>query len=421
MSTAPADESTASDYLTTSLPYELVRYILELTLPAGPPPPTQARLALHSGPERARGKQLRQFAGVCKRFRDVAFEVGEVVVHLSGGAPLRLPERTQPVRRLCIVFKDLRSLLQPLPLWLLRDLRSFVLSVDIPSSPAILPPITQFIPCLPLLEELTVLSEGASCIPSQLVAGLAFVVPAIPTLRLGHVEGGTIIRFPKQLTCLQYAVSSSQDLFLLTSLTSGSAATLRHFHITPPPPSCPHSHTLSPFYPMLGPVTSCVRSTISSFTYHLSEPDIGRPNRHLLDHFLPHAHLLERLDASRDVLTDKNLDFLPLLPRLQHIRLVRSAESPPSDNSPEHWSWAALAEQAVRVLQNKERRPELCLVVEIKCEGTLRKYDVAQRSCRSALERALSGADEEVKGSLRVTLEYWEDRPAWQAWPVPQG
>ncbi|BGP40446.1 hypothetical protein JCM10449v2_004408 [Rhodotorula kratochvilovae] len=131
-----------------------------------------------------------------------------------------------------------------------------------------------------------------------------------------------------------------------------------------------------------------------------------------------HAHSLQRLDVGRDTLTDVLLAHLPSLRDLAFLRLVRHADTPAHAHDPRYWTFDALAAQVALLLAQPDRTAHR-LVVEVVVEGTLRKYDVAQRSAREEFRKATSRLAAAQAAGLEVLLFRHEDeRPrAWRAFP----
>ncbi|GAA5872871.1 hypothetical protein JCM8547_005723 [Rhodosporidiobolus lusitaniae] len=397
-----------------SLPDELVLLVYGFTLPPSPPPPYHPRRELDGSIECNRCRALGRISLVDLRFRRLASDFGELVVRVQ-----YLPsvaKRDAPLHRLVLLVEDSLDFPDaPLDcLW--RDLR--VLTVVFTSRPdcAFDPSKLAIIGPLEALEELNIVDRSGSCVPVAVANKFLAIAPSLATLRLSHVDGG--LRKPDnlRLVALQVATTGIREFFVLAHLLLNSPS-LRHLHILEPSPLCAHGsrHDASRRY--LDRLMLSFRHGLESFTLGLSETRVVDPQQHLLYRLLPHTPALARLDTSLYAFVDPILALLPSLPHLHYLRLVHPSDAPAAKQDPSFWTWSQLASQAVQLVQAAGRPSHMRLRIEVKCEGTLRKYDVAQKSCRAAFEEK-AGGKKGLQGRLRVLLEYWPDRPLWQAWPV---
>ncbi|GJN90804.1 hypothetical protein Rhopal_003818-T1 [Rhodotorula paludigena] len=151
---------------------------------------------------------------------------------------------------------------------------------------------------------------------------------------------------------------------------------------------------------------------------------VGVSSRHFhfsaADHFLEqvrNGHLLERLSTAAPAsFNDAACELLPNLTNLSYLRIFRSGDTPASQNDPRFWSFTTLANKVVELLTPPDRAADLALHVEVVVGGTLRKYDVAQRTAVEALRMAMANMLEKEKALLTVDLLY-HPRP-FRAFPL---
>jgi hypothetical protein len=417
-----------------TLPDELLSTIFHLVLPPSSPPATQARRELNSATELQRNSDFRHIAVVDKRFRRIALDRGDLVVRLGkrveGG---RMWD--DAVHSLTLIVSYGEELRPSLPNWMLTDLRVLTVAFVRPMLFGQPPSLGCFAHTTlpPTLTELNVFGEKGGCIPGGWVTRCAVsflpsssrsrgvplrllgLVPHLKTLRLSHPDETIRLPLSLQLESLQIATIGIQDCYVLSSLL-GPSSSLHHLHLVPPFPPCQHDADRGGSLRYLASLLRALDVKLKSFTLHLDEEEEPEPAHHLLYSLLQHTPLLERLDTSRYNIIDPILSHLPSLLHLRYFRLIHLGEAPASEQNPSHWSWTALAENVVSLLQSPDRIDN-GLRIEVKCEGTLRKYAVAQKSCISAFRAAtVAGKAEKLEG-IRIFLEYWQDRPMYQAWP----
>ncbi|GAA6001468.1 F-box protein [Rhodotorula paludigena] len=144
-------------------------------------------------------------------------------------------------------------------------------------------------------------------------------------------------------------------------------------------------------------------------------------HRSAADHFLEqvrNGHLLERLSTAAPAsFNDAACELLPNLTNLSYLRIFRSGDTPASQNDSRFWSFWTLANKVVELLKRPDRAADLALHVEVVIGGTLRKYDVAQRTAVEALRMAMASMHEKEKALLTVDLLYHHPRP-FRAFPL---
>lgn len=127
---------------------------------------------------------------------------------------------------------------------------------------------------------------------------------------------------------------------------------------------------------------------LRSFSWHLAHRGIDQLD--VFPQLLECLDEVEYLETGALAFTDEDFEQLPKLVRLRNLRLVRPAATPANDSDPVYWSFDALAEQTAALLDSDERDGEP-LRIDVQVEGTLAKYDIAQRSARRAFEHAMRG------------------------------
>lgn len=215
---------------------------------------------------------------------------------------------------------------------------------------------------------------------------------------------------PLKVIALQLGVSSryyhrsAADHFL----EQGAAPRLRHLHIidTPGRPLSPFDiircqQLLSPHLPTLRSF-SC--NSVGTISWTLDAVRNG--------------HMLERLTTAVPAsFNDAACELLPNLTKLSYLRIFRSGDTPASQNDSRFWSFWTLANKVVELLKRPDRAADLALHVEVVVGGTLRKYDVAQRTAVEALRMAMASMHEKEKALLTVDLLYHHPRP-FRAFPL---
>ncbi|GAA5915010.1 hypothetical protein JCM5296_003830 [Sporobolomyces johnsonii] len=396
-----------------ALPDELILAVLELATLTWPPPLTQPQNSLDFESYRTRARQLRTYAQVCRRWREVLEQhLGEVLVDDA---------KLQDLTRFASSIHDLRIRLvckRGAPAGLLRRFDN-LLALSLLVEPGGFDPLAvpeRGDPALSL-KSLTVFSRDSE-VSYEFVAGLLRSDSSLEVLRtsaLGSLPPSKSNFRPLQigLVCLQVALNlQHSDLSLLAHLVQANQATLRHLHLVS---DFRLLDELSPqaFAP-LRQVLVPIAASLLSLTCTFDDAPFTDPTQHLLFHVLPFAPNLRYLHTGADAVTDPILSFLPSLLRLEYLSLVRTAHAQPSDHDRSYWRWPELAQQ-VAALQLRPGREGRRLRVEIEVEGSLRKYDVAQRSSKAAFEEAFKGVEEARKFSVEVRLHFWEGR-RW-AWP----
>lgn len=120
-------------------------------------------------------------------------------------------------------------------------------------------------------------------------------------------------------------------------------------------------------------------------------------------------------------MTDALLSHVASLLDLSSLRLVRHADTPANEHRPDFWTFDVLAEQVARLLCARGRQGDAGrrrLRIEVAVEGTLRKYDVAQRSAREAFCAATSVLVAGQEQGLEVWLSF-PSRCPYRAFPPP--
>ncbi|BGP16570.1 hypothetical protein JCM10213_000518 [Rhodosporidiobolus nylandii] len=393
-----------------ALPDELLALVFEAALAPPPPLPHQPRCELLDTTERARCAQLSKLGCVSKRWREAADAVGEAVVRLDqafGG----IREREAPVRKLCVVVKEAskvdRALSSPS---LSSNLVALTLSCATPGLPF---PNEYGGPLLEHLEELTIVGTKTALVGSGWWKTFLYQAPSLRILRISGavslVDGPP--HLPASIETLQIHPSGATSAWLERVEPKPA---IRHLHTVQ---DTHHESPLSAGDALLGLLTPPILpfwANLTAFSF-LVDDALDGSSVIFYDTFLPLALPLQHLYTAQCALNDRVLTHLPSLLHLRTLRLCRTADAPAAEHDPAHWTWHALASNVKLLLKSPERAPGGPLRVEVKVEGSMRKYDVAQKGCRQAF--AAVGV-ERNEGRLRVTLQYWEDRPQWQAWPV---
>ncbi|GAA5950717.1 hypothetical protein JCM21900_000490 [Sporobolomyces salmonicolor] len=395
-----------------ALPDELILAVLELATLSWPPPITHPQNSLDFESCRTRAWQLRTYGQVCRRWREVLEQhLGEVFADdrtLGDLTRIASTVRDLRIRLVCqrgAPADTLSRFGNLLALSLLEPGESDALAVQEWGDPA------------GSLKSLTVFSRDSD-VSYRFFAGLLRSGSPLEVLRtsaLGSLPPQKSSFRPLQigLVCLQVALNlQHSDLSLLAHFIQANQATLRHLHLVSNfcllDELAPRA--FAPLHQILVPVAASLRSLTCTF----DDAPFTNPTQHLLFHVLPCAPNLRYLHTGADAVTDPILSFLPSLLRLEYLSLVRTAHALPSDLDRSYWRWPGLAQQ-VAALQLRPERKGRRLRVEIEVEGSLRKYDVAQRSSKAAFDEAFKGVEEERKSLVEVRLHFWEGR-CW-AWP----
>lgn len=130
---------------------------------------------------------------------------------------------------------------------------------------------------------------------------------------------------------------------------------------------------------------------------------------------------LQEVTVGREAMTDALLSHVASLLDLSSLRLVRHADTPANEHRPDFWTFDVLAEQVARLLCARGRQGDAGrrrLRIEVAVEGTLRKYDVAQRSAREAFCAATSVLVAGQEQGLEVWLSF-PSRCPYRAFPPP--
>ncbi|GAA6050338.1 hypothetical protein JCM3770_002970 [Rhodotorula araucariae] len=123
---------------------------------------------------------------------------------------------------------------------------------------------------------------------------------------------------------------------------------------------------------------------------------------------------LEYVKVTRSVFNQTSFSHLPFLHNLSFLHLYRYADDPRRGHVQPDWTFDGLAEQITLLLAQSARTAPR-LIVEVAVEGSLRKYDLAQRSAKEAFRTATRGLAAAQVAGLEVFLLYHPE--PWRAYP----
>ncbi|GAA6000066.1 hypothetical protein JCM10207_006036 [Rhodosporidiobolus poonsookiae] len=361
MSASAVEKSAA--YSLNSLPNELIIHILALALPPPLPPPSEPLRLNDAARIKTRCKQLRTLGATSRRFLNIVDGFGELYTRWTPAS-----------------FGALRSRGHAPP-------RHLTLSLDASWTPTLpLPPPPSS-------------AHRIKCLRVQSLNTFLMLQARAPL---------------PNLASLQFSTSVADDSLFIPCR---DLPALQHLNILEPQsnstrPNLGSGRLQQLLDNALG--EACTRLTSLSFAIATSSAEESGPPKRTLATLLFNTASLRRLEISGDLVVDSTLALIPRLDSLRSLRLTRSASTPAAEHDPSFWSWQALAENAIALVQSPDRTSSV-LVVVVKVEGTLSKYDVAQRSSRATFKVAASGVE---VAQLRVELEYQDGRPPFRVWPL---
>ncbi|BGO91737.1 hypothetical protein NBRC10512_006219 [Rhodotorula toruloides] len=388
------------------LPVEILSSIFDFSSPSLAPPPHRPRRDILAEDETERAAELARCGSVCRQWRAAVDALGEVHFETLTTASA-VANRGRRASTLTVnVWEDEYSRWGSLPLWIVPDVDSATLALHHPLSKQ--KPPAPF-PCPELyrchLREVVLLGGTETCVNYAWIEPLLQDVPTLEVLRLPHVDNPSIVHETAlDLTTLQLAIFFEYDNLLLHNLLP-RAKRLRNLHLTDVPK---HVHARMEHEPPellanLPSVLADFLSQITSFSW-LLVPRTGQLD--ILPQLLERLKQVRYLETGLGAFRDATFEHLPKLVHLRNLRLVRHADTPAHDRDSPYWSFEALAEQTALFLNNDERDGQV-LRIDVQVEGTLAKYDVAQRSARKSFEQAMQGLPTAVY-LLEIRLHFYQ-------------